>query len=66
MKIVICDDEHEVLEKVAQICKKSFLSKVTIYAFPSAESLLKIYQVIWEQSIFLFLILKCQEKAGYG
>lgn len=41
MKIVICDDEHEVLEKVAQICKKSFLSKVTIYAFPSAESLLK-------------------------
>lgn len=31
MKIVICDDEHEVLEKVAQICKKSFLSKVTIY-----------------------------------
>lgn len=41
MEIVICDDEHEVLEKVAQICKKSFLSKVTIYAFPSAESLLK-------------------------
>ena len=41
MKIVICDDEHEVLEKVAQICKKSFLSKVTIYAFPSAEKFIK-------------------------
>lgn len=33
MKIVICDDEHEVLEKVAQICKKSFLSKVTYMPF---------------------------------
>lgn len=41
MNIVICDDDKNIIEEVAAVCKECLSESVSIYAFQSAESLLQ-------------------------
>lgn len=41
MNIVICDDDKNIIEEVAAVCKECLSENVSIYAFQSAESLLQ-------------------------